>query len=313
MNPGKWWDGFWFREGSYMDLAVVRILAVGVSLVLMMVEFPGALKLVLAMPDSLYYPLPTLKILMLPWGWGARPDASMVNIIYWVTLISGIFSLAGFRTNISLFVFFIGILFLQAFIYGFGDLHHREAIMMVALFALSLSPSGRVLSLDNILGKGHNSLVDSSNPVSAETSPFAYWPLLLLQAFFSLMYMSAVASKLYGSGLEWINGYTLQYFMIQDGIRWGSETALWLSQFHVFLFMAQIVVVLFQATFWVVLFYPRAKWVYVPLGLFFHLFILFSLKAPFYQWLVLYSVFIPWSRVLERFRSGSARVDTVTG
>ena len=185
--------------------------------------------------------------------------------------------------------------------------------MMVALLALSLSPSGRVLSLDNVQGKGHNSFVDSRIPVSTATSPFAYWPLLMLQVFFCLMYLSAVVSKMYGSGIGWINGYTLQYFMIQDGIRWGSEVALWLSQFHVFLFMAQIVVILFQGTFWVVLIYPRAKWVYVPLGLFFHLFILFTLKAPFFQWLVLYSVFIPWSRVFERFSRRSGNIDTVTG
>ena len=98
--------------------------------------------------------------------------------------------------------------------------------MMIALLALSLSPSGRVLSLENILGKGHNSFVDTHTPTSADTSRFAYWPLLMLQAFFSLMYLSAIVSKTFGPGDEWLNGYTLQYYMIQDGIRHGGELAL---------------------------------------------------------------------------------------
>ena len=126
MNFVKWWDSFWFRESSYFDLAVVRILAVGVSLILLIDYTPGVIQSKLDMPANLYYPLPTLKLFMLPWGWGAQPDAGMVNFVYWITLISGFFSLAGFRTNISLFIFAIGSLFLQAFIYGFGDLHHRE-------------------------------------------------------------------------------------------------------------------------------------------------------------------------------------------
>jgi len=301
MSISKWWNDVWFRESSYFDLAVVRILAVGLSLYVTVNSNYGALQLVLAMPDTMYDPLPTLKVLMLPWGWGARPDAEITYMIHWFTVLVGVFSLVGFRTNISLLLFTAGSVFSQSVIYGFGDMHHREAIMMIALLALSLSPSGRVLSLDNALGKGHNSLVDSKESTSTDTSPFAFWPLLLIQAFFSLMYISAVVAKAYGPGdVEWLNGFTLQYYMIQDGIRNGGDFALWLSQFHTLLYMAQIVVLAFQGTFWIVLFYPKAKWLYVPLGLFFHLFILFSLQAPFYHWIILYSVFIPWSLVFER-------------
>lgn len=312
MSIGKLWTRVWFRDGNYIDLAVVRILAVGVQLWLVIDQMPLPLNTALEMPDSLYYPLPMLKLFMLPWGWGARPDATMVNLIYWVTVISGFLSLLGLRTNFSLFVFAIGNLFLQAFIYGFGDLHHRDEIMMIALFALSLSPSGRVLSLDNLFGKSQNSLLDSSSPTSAKTSPFAFWPLFLLQAFFCLMYLSAVASKFSGAGIGWINGYTLQYYMIQDGMRWGSEIAVWLSQFHEFLFMAQIVVFVFQGTFWLVLIYPKAKWVYVPLGLFFHIFILITLTAPFYTWIVLYAVFIPWSKVFEKLNLRLGNAETAS-
>ena len=72
MSISKWWNDVWFREGSYFDLAVVRILAVGISLIVMVNSNYSALQLVLEMPDTMYDPLPTLKVLMLPWGWGAR-------------------------------------------------------------------------------------------------------------------------------------------------------------------------------------------------------------------------------------------------
>jgi hypothetical protein len=57
--------------------------------------------------------------------------------------------------------------------------------------------------------------------------------------------------------------------------------------------------VIFQATFVLILFFPRLKWIYLPLGLCFHVLIYVTLRAPFPQWIVLYIVYIPWS---EAFR-----------
>jgi hypothetical protein len=56
-------------------------------------------------------------------------------------------------------------------------------------------------------------------------------------------------------------------------------------------------VLLFQATFALPVIFPRLRWIYVPAGLALHIGILLTLKAPFYQWIALYAIFIPWSDV----------------
>ena len=76
------------------------------------------------------------------------PDHDAVIAVFWVTFLFGVTSFFGLFTNISLVAFAFLNVVLQAFIYSFGDVHHPEAVMMLALIALALSPSGRVLSVD---------------------------------------------------------------------------------------------------------------------------------------------------------------------
>jgi hypothetical protein len=105
---------------------------------------------------------------------------------------------------------------MQAFIYSFYDLHHPEAVMMLALLALALSPSGRVLSIDSLLSQlrwnYRSRKFKIFKNIIAKTSIFARWPLTLLQWLFALIYLSAALTKLGRGGLDWVNGYTLQYY-----------------------------------------------------------------------------------------------------
>jgi hypothetical protein len=136
-------------------------------------------------------------------------------------------------------------------------------------------------------------------PVSALQSELAGWPIKLLQWFFVLMYLSAVKSKLSASGLDWANGYTLQYFLARDGVRWGSPLAVWLAQFHTFILLCQVGILLFQGTFALAVIFPKLRWLYVPAGLLLHIGIFLTLTAPFFTWMALYAVFIPWSKAVR--------------
>ena len=178
--------------------------------------------------------------------------------------------------------------------------------MMIALSVLAISPSGRVLSVDGWLrrrrkGRGDGSWLE-------ETSSFAGWPLKLLQWFFVLMYASAVWSKLGTSGLDWANGFTLQYYLARDGLRWDSPLSYWLSQHHTLILLAQYGVLLFQATFALAVIFPKLRWIYVPAGLALHVMIYLTLRAPFFQWIALYAVFFPWSEALRLLRARSSQM-----
>ena len=61
----------------------------------------------------------------------------------------------------------------------------------------------------------------------------------------------------------------------------------------------QNVVVFFQATFALPVIFPKLRWVYVPVGLSFHIGIYLTLGADFFQWIVLYAVFLPWSGIFK--------------
>jgi hypothetical protein len=208
-------------------------------------------------------------------------------------------ALVGLLTNLSLLIFAAGNVFIQAFLYSFGDFHHPQAAMMIALTLLALSPSGGVLSVDQWLRQRRG----SGGRIGLETltghSTLARWPIQTIQWIFVLMYLSAVLSKLVFVGPNWLNGFTLQGHLIRDGLRWDSPLALWLAQHHLIVLGLQYMTVLFQGTFALAVIFPKLRWIYVPVGLAFHVGILWTLGAPFYQWMALYVVFIPWSRVLQ--------------
>lgn len=301
----NWWKAYWFRPAPLLDLAILRITAVGLQLWLMLDDQTVGLddlKGHARMPDSTYWPLLSLRLVLLPFGWGYRPSEDVLVALWWFTLLCGVIALIGWRTNANLVIFAFGSFFINAYVYSFGELHHSQAVMIMALTALALSPSGRVLSVDAWL---HGRTSGTTRPalVSAQDE-FARWPILMLQWFFVLMYLSAVISKSLYSGGEWANGYTLQYYLIRDGLRFDSPFGVWIAQFHDLVKFSQWFVLIFQATFWVAVLYPITRWIYVPLGLGLHIFILLTLKADFYQWIALYVIFIPWSEFFKVLLQG---------
>ena len=305
------WNRYWFSTAPYIDLAIVRILMIFLQLFLILSEFDYYANAV-NNPAEIYLPLPMLKVIMLPWGWGARPDEFLVMSVYWVTLAAGILALIGLLTNISLFCFAIGSMFLQAFAYSFGESHHSEAIMMISLLVFAFSPCGKVFSIDAWIRGLRRQSAGSVNILKYD-GIFAGWAIRLMQWVFSLIYVSAVLSKLMHGGIDWANGFTLQYYLIEDGLRHGSGLALWISQFHYPVLLAQLVVLFFQSTFFLIILFPRLKWIYLPIGVIIHFGIYLTLTAPFPQWIVLYALFVPWSQAFHWLASHSVKIDKLQG
>jgi hypothetical protein len=296
------WNDYWFRPAPLFDLAVLRIVSCALCLwILLVTDTLPSLLGSARLPDYWYLPLPILRILTLQPFEAALPTATTLLVIYWVTAVSGLLALVGLLTNPALVVFTLGSVFLQAFLYSFADFHHRQGAMMIALAALALAPSGGALSLDSLLAhrRAGKKPFDLERELSA-LSRFAGWPILLVQWIFVLMYISAVLSKLVFRGPDWMNGFTLQAYLVMDALRWGSDLGLWIAQYHWLVFLMQWVTVIFQATFVLPVLFPRLLWIYAPLGLFFHIGIYVLMRAPFWHWIALYVVFVPWAAALRR-------------
>jgi hypothetical protein len=289
------WNDYWFRPAPVFDLAMVRIIVVGTQLLLLLFYGNYAadrLALYAGLDPAMYVAHPLFRILTLPFGLDYRPDAETLVIVRYIAIASGFLSIVGLLTNISLAVFLYTNLFIIMHFYSFGDFHHTEAPLILTLAFITLSPAGRVLSIDRLL-RGRSG---SEPGMLEETSPHARWPILLAQWMFALIYISAFLEKLvFIGGLDWANGYTLQYHMAHNSLWRGSLIGLWMQQFWHLIIIGQWAVLLFQGTFWLSLLFPRLKWLYVPVGFMFHVTILVALNAIFFEWMGVYAVFVPWA------------------
>ena len=57
-------------------------------------------------------------------------------------------------------------------------------------------------------------------------------------------------------------------------------------------------------TFFVAVVWPRSRWIYLPAGIAMHLAIFLAMGAPFFQFMALYCVFIPWEGAVGKVLRG---------
>lgn len=304
------WDKFWFSDGPYFDLALMRIAVVGLQLLtLVSIQFESLTR-VTSLPAWLYHPVYLVRLVTWPWGSTVPLDKQLVFAIYWMMLPFGVGALVGLRSNLCMVVLAAGSLFLQAYIYSFVDFHHREAILLIALIALALGPCGKVLSIDSLIAR-RNYPAAPRVLILDYNGPYAGWPIRFIQCFFPLMYLSAAIAKIAESNytLDWANGFTLQYYLLQDSLRKPDMAlGLWISQFHWALLVAQIVVLSYQLSYFLVVPYRKLRWIYLPVGLFFHLTNYYALRAGFPQWIFLLGVYIPWSEAFRKLARSEVAV-----
>jgi hypothetical protein len=297
LSPFEAWRNYWFRPAPLVDLAVVRIVAVGTQLLLLLLfNRLDYQRDYASLPDEFYRPIPVLLVYIWPFGLDYRPSFEVIEVVWTASLAVGFLALVGLRTNLSLLLFAAGSAFLQAHEWSYGDIHNPPAIMLIALGALALGPSGRALSLDAMRGRTSDCL----QPWYARTSVFARWPLLLISWFFVAMYLSAGMSKVLASGFQWADGYPLEYYLTSDGVKNQISLAIWLASIHPLMVLGSWIVLILELTFGLALVFPKVRWIYVGTGFSFHVGCLLLLGAPFWEWMALYSVFVPWSAVFSR-------------
>jgi hypothetical protein len=309
------WGRYWFTPGSLQDLALVRIVVFG-SQTLLFLWFPVArirsATAQIAQATSItahYQPLPILKLLLLPFGaWGTvRPSAAIIAATFVIAVAAGLCATAGLFSRVTMLAAALANLVLVTHWYSYGDYHHAEALMLIALLVLALSPAGRAWSLDRWLHQRGG----ASPPSDADT--FATWPLRLMQWIIALTYLSAALSKLVYGGFEWFNGTTMLYHFLRVGVGDQRALALYLAGLPPWLHIVpSAIAFLFELTFIVAVLIPRTAWAYVLVGLMFHLAVYESMGIGFFQTMVLYIVFIEsirryWPVALSRASRNRAR------
>ena len=287
-------DRHWFAPAPLRDLAFFRITVVAAQLLVFLPSLDNIRRLGRA-DERLWYPLPALKVLLWPFGWGARPDPMLLEGVLYLTVLAGILALIGLYTRPSLLAFAAGNALLIAHGYSYGEYHHPDAAMVLALAILSVSACGRAWSIDSLRSRIASAAYSMRFVPSGEAPPAseeARWPLRLVQWLLVLVYLSAGMSKLAIGGWDWINGYTLAFYMAEDGLRWGLDLGLMLAGHPHLLSVLSVFALAFELSFALAIVFPRLTWPYVLAGIGLHVGIDVLQHARFFQYIVLYGAFI---------------------
>jgi predicted DCC family thiol-disulfide oxidoreductase YuxK len=287
-------DRHWFEPAPLRDLAWLRIAIVFVLLADAI--WPGTLaqQLQLTRPPAEWFdPIPSLKVLMLPLGWGARPSATIVVIAWSACVVAGIAALVGARTRPWLFVFAMANTFLLSHLFSYGIVQHPQAAAMIVLWMLMLTPSGAALSVDAMRARvAESARRERFVPSEGEgTSRDARWPLRVVQWLLVILYLSAALWKLTRGGAEWLNGYTMQYYLLVDGSAHRVPLAITLAHSHWIGVASAVVTLAFELTFVACVLFPRTTPVYLATGAGLHVGIWLLMQASFFQLLALYAAF----------------------
>ena len=302
-------DRHFFAPLALKDLAMVRILLSAILWIQLV--FPGFAHRIglggsygldgqlryVAAADELFAPIPSLKILMLPFGdWGVRPEAMFIELVWWVAVTAASAALVGLVARFSMFVLAWSTTLLIAHAYSFGEFHHPETIPTLATWVLAMAPIGGALSLDALRKRSLTSVASMqfqpSSKIAAHSS-LARWPLRVVQWVFVLAYLSAGISKLQYGGLDWLNGLAISSPLVRDWL-WAAEPTLgsYLVRVPYVMSVLALFTLLLENFFILAIFVPRLTPWFVLSGAMLHGGIFVLQGADFIQWPLLYIVFI---------------------
>lgn len=123
--------------------------------------------------------------------------------------------------------------------------------------------------------------------------PVLLWPLWLVKISIVQMYFSAGLQKLRRAGVKWIDGQSLQKYMV-DHYLWGDmNNALWFAKHPRLCKLASISTLIFELTIWIILFWPELTLLYVALAILFHCGTAITMRIRYLKYLIpIYMVFV---------------------
>ena len=286
------WNRYWFSEASLVRLGVFRVLILIITAYSLRYPTHYIMKYAGRTAEDLpgiWNPLYFVQALGI--GPLSRESAHAILVVLAIAIA---LALVGLFTRPAMLVVAALSLFWWGMGYSFDQAHHEKISLAFAIAALAVSPCGARFSIDATIKR----LRGVTLP---ETSPFAAWPIRLIQVSVAVTYFFAGASKLAISGLEWLNGYSLQAVVRFDSV---FTTAIHNSL--LFAQLASIWLLLVQITFPLIFLDKRLRWLFVPASVAFHLGAWMTMvNGPYYTlWLVTIVAFFRVETIPATLRAG---------
>jgi hypothetical protein len=322
------WDRYMFPQTKAVRLAVMRIIVCGLHVLLF--ALPWDYTATFLQADGFIRPewITQLWLLVVPEA--VLRTAEFMAVAHMVMYSAAVLACIGLRTKLSLWALVISSWLISAHGYSYGEIHHPEAVWNIFLLMLALGPAGRALSVDAWLARrklGEPEATRAGWGTDATMST-AFWGIRVTMIVIALAYLDAGLSKLLNGGLDawvyrigfenfgvwdstkrglhWFNGYTLQHYLLQDGIRFDRPLGVWISQYKTLCQLLSVGAVAFELGFILILFFRRLIPVLLIGGVMLHAGIEVTQGATFFMLVTLYGVWVPWERLLARFNARSA-------
>lgn len=295
-------DGYFFPRTTAVRLAALRIIFCVLQLTWFLDPRAGYLRMLEG--DGFRNPQRIIAVMVKILGEDVVHSPQFVGGLWYATVAAGVLATIGLFSRVTMLAFGLGNLILISFLYSFGERHHPEAVFLITLILIGLGPCGQCLSVDAWLRRGR----DPARWGPRAQTNMAMWPILLAQWLLCIAYFEAFAAKIQHSGLAWMNGYTLQSFLLSDAVRRDLPLGLFLAQYREVCMLMAAGALAIEGGFFLVMFHrwrPLRRvipWIFIQ-GLLLHTMIYLTQQASFFQFMALYLMWVPWERWLVRERA----------
>jgi hypothetical protein len=278
----KAWNALFFEEQSPIPIAVFRIFYGLLVIATLLLLYPDWLAwygrhawISLATMQSVEPGRRINLFTILPQsdGW--------ITAFYWVFLSSAIMLTAGFLTRINSVIVFVCLASIHQ--RNLFITHGGDTFLRLAGFFLIFAPAGAALSVDRLIWVRRG-------VETAVVRPRRPWAQRMIQIQLALLYFSAFCWKLKGAG--WLNGTTLFYIYHLDALHRFPLPG-WFFR-PTILKLASWAALAIEFSLGVLIWIKDIRYFVLACGLVLHLWLVYSLNIPLFQWDVLsaYILFI---------------------
>jgi hypothetical protein len=272
------WRRHWFEPAPLLDLAVARLVVVGI---LAWLDAGGRATATAAAAPQFWKPIPFLAAI----GAASQPTMELVGRVASVETALFVLAAIGLAARPALAGIFVLQLMQEAWSTSLGKVTHATLPLLYVVAFLALSPCERVLSL-RAWWRGR-----PPEPSTAD----ARRPIELAVVVLAAYYCKAGIAKLHDGGLAWADGSTLQFYLMTNGRPAGMALATWPS-----LCAAASALVLAFELGWPLALVRRLRPAVLAAGALFHAATNVFLGISFWPVVATYLVCVPWTRLLAR-------------
>lgn len=288
------WDRFWLAPQPAVGLAWLRGITFATLLHFALTDGVWVERLG-AVDPWFYRPIGLFDLL----GIGPLP-AVLVGPLRWGLALGGLLGLLGVGARWVAAASALAYGYAVGQLYSFTNVHHGEALLLVALVACAGSSCDAVWAWRPRWWRPRASLLAPATPVPG-------WPLQLVRVQVALTYWLAGYAKLILAGPGWADGATLQFYLLLRGEPLGG----WVAQSPELCRLLAALSLAGELAFPLVLRWPRLGWLFVPAALLFHLASQRLLAVGFAHFLPFLMLFLDPRLLLRLHRALPRRRPTV--